>query len=111
MAAYEKIAGHSFKEAIKAEFVGDIRYSLLALVESIENRPAFFASQLHEALNGPKTDDTTLIRILVSRSEVDLADIYEWYHMKYDVDLCEAIYADTSGDYRTILLKLLSPLK
>ncbi|GFQ90817.1 annexin A3 [Trichonephila clavata] len=111
MAAYEKIAGHSFKEAIKAEFVGDIRYALLALVESIENRPAFFALQLHEALNGPKTDDTTLIRILVSRSEVDLADIYEWYHMKYDVDLCEAIYADTSGDYRTILLKLLSPWK
>ncbi|GIY20629.1 annexin A3 [Caerostris darwini] len=109
--AYEKISGHSFKEAVKAEFGGSLRQSLLGLVECVENRSAFFASQLHEALNGPKTDDNTIIRILVSRSEVDLADIYEWYHMKYDVDLCEAIYADTSGDYRTILLKLLNPQK
>lgn len=41
--------------------------------------------------------------------QVDLADIHEWYHMKYDVDLSEAIYADTSGDYRKILLKILNP--
>ncbi|KAG8172123.1 hypothetical protein JTE90_026620, partial [Oedothorax gibbosus] len=76
--------------------------------ECIDNRPAFFAKQLYEALSGTQTDDKTLIRILVSRSEVDLADIQEWYHLKYDVDLSEAIYADTSGDYRKILLKLLN---
>ncbi|GBN18274.1 Annexin A11 [Araneus ventricosus] len=78
-------------------------------LECIDNRPAFFARQLHEALNGPGTDDKTVIRILVSRSEIDLSDIQEWYHMKYDEDLSEAIYADTSGDYRKILLKILSP--
>ncbi|XP_055927703.1 annexin-B12-like isoform X1 [Argiope bruennichi] len=111
VAVYEKITGHSFKQSIRNEFGGSVKHALLALVNCIENRPAFFASQLHDALNGPKTDDATLIRILVSRSEVDLADIYEWYHMKYDVDLCEAIYADTSGDYRTILLKILNPPK
>ncbi|KAF8784805.1 Annexin-B12 like protein [Argiope bruennichi] len=95
VAVYEKITGHSFKQSIRNEFGGSVKHALLAL----------------DALNGPKTDDATLIRILVSRSEVDLADIYEWYHMKYDVDLCEAIYADTSGDYRTILLKILNPPK
>ncbi|CAL1265161.1 unnamed protein product, partial [Larinioides sclopetarius] len=72
VAAYEKIAGQSFKQAIRNEFGGSVKHALLALVNCVENRPAFFALQLHDALNGPKTDDATLIRILVSRSEVDL---------------------------------------
>ncbi|GIX95443.1 annexin A3, partial [Caerostris extrusa] len=93
----------------QVEFGGNIRHALLAIVECIDNRPAFFAKQLHEALNGPGTDDKTIIRILVSRSEIDLSDIQEWYHMKYDEDLSEAIYADTSGDYRKMLLKILNP--
>ncbi|XP_054709323.1 annexin A4-like [Uloborus diversus] len=109
IAAYERVSGHLLEETIKSEFGGNIRHALLAIVECIDNRPAFFAKQLHQALNGPGTDDKTIIRILVSRSEVDLADIYEWYHMKYDVDLSEAIYADTSGDYRKILMKILNP--
>ncbi|GFQ95383.1 annexin A3, partial [Trichonephila clavata] len=109
IAAYENVAGHIMEEAIKSEFGGNIRHALLAIVECIDNRPAFFAKQLHEALNGPGTDDKTIIRILVSRSEIDLLDIQEWYHMKYDVDLSEAIYSDTSGDYRKLLLKILNP--
>ncbi|CAL1266148.1 unnamed protein product [Larinioides sclopetarius] len=109
IAAYEKISGHLMEESIKSEFGGNIKNALLAIVECIDNRPAFFARQLHEALNGPGTDDRTVIRILVSRSEIDLSDIQEWYHMKYDEDLSEAIYADTSGDYRKILLKILNP--
>ncbi|KAG8185424.1 hypothetical protein JTE90_018643 [Oedothorax gibbosus] len=107
--SFKKIAGYTLSEAIKSEFSGCTRDALLSMLECIENRVAFFATQLYEALKKPKTDDATIIRILVSRSEVDLADIYEWYHIKYDIDLCEAIYADTSGDYRTILLKILNP--
>lgn len=107
--AYEKIAGHSLEDAIKSEFSGKIRNVLLAIVLCVENRFAFFAQELHDALKGPGTDDKTLIRVLVSRSEIDLADIIEWYHMKFDTDLSEAIYADTSGDYRKILLKLVNP--
>ncbi|KAG8178700.1 hypothetical protein JTE90_011626 [Oedothorax gibbosus] len=108
VAAFERVSGHLMEEAVKAEFGGSVRHALLAIVECIDNRPAFFAKQLYEALSGTQTDDKTLIRILVSRSEVDLSDIQEWYHLKYDVDLSEAIYADTSGDYRKILLKLLN---
>nr|XP_042904154.1 annexin A4-like [Parasteatoda tepidariorum] len=97
------------EEAIKSEFGGNIRHALLAIIECIDNKAAFFAKQLYQALNNPGTDDRTIIRIFVSRSEVDLADIQEWYHMKYNEDLSEAIYADTSGDYRKILLRILNP--
>ncbi|KAG2462089.1 ANX11 protein, partial [Polypterus senegalus] len=55
---------------------------------------------------GLGTDDKTLIRIMVSRSEVDMLDIRQEYKRMYGKSLYTDITGDTSGDYRKILLKL-----
>ena len=39
---------------------------------SAKNRPEYFADKLHQAMKGAGTQDSTLIRIIVSRSEVIL---------------------------------------
>lgn len=42
-------------------------------VQCALNRPAFFAERLYYSMKGAGTDDSTLVRIVVTRSEVRLA--------------------------------------
>uniref|UniRef100_A0A8C7WQK1 Annexin n=1 Tax=Oryzias sinensis TaxID=183150 RepID=A0A8C7WQK1_9TELE len=73
------------------------------------NMPAFFAEKLHNSMKGSGTRDNTLIRILVSRSEVDLKKIIEEYKAMFGRRLQEDIQQDTKGDYQQILLGLCGP--
>lgn len=76
------------------------------LVKCIKNTPAYFAERLYKAMKGAGTKDKTLIRIMVSRSEVDMLDIRQEYVKNYGKSLYTAISGDTSGDYKKLLLKL-----
>lgn len=60
---------------------------LFFLVECVQSPPAFFAKRIYEAMDGAGTDDTTLIRIIVSRSEIDLGNIKEEFERIYDKTL------------------------
>lgn len=42
-------------------------------VQCALNRPAFFAERLYYSMKGAGTDDSTLVRIVVTRSEVKLS--------------------------------------
>ncbi|KAG8200804.1 hypothetical protein JTE90_006385 [Oedothorax gibbosus] len=109
VSAYERVAGHSLASAVRAEFSGDARDALLAIVHCTRDRSRFFATKLRESLRGPGTDDATLRRILVSRSEIDLCDVREAYAALFGRDIAEDVAQDTSGDYRKALLRILQP--
>ena len=50
--------------------------------------------------------DKLLIRILVSRAEIDLKYIMQYYKQLYKKDMVDDIKGDTSGDYRKLLIKI-----
>lgn len=64
---------------------------------------------LHKAMKGLGTNDTTLIRVIVTRAEIDMQYIKAEYRKKYGKTLNDAVYSETSGHYRTFLLSLLGP--
>lgn len=88
---YKEVSGNTIEQAIKHELDGDLKDATLAIVECVQNPAAFFAKRLHDAMAGAGTDDTSLIRIIISRSEIDLATIKDEYERIYDKTLESAV--------------------
>lgn len=84
---YEAIAGSDIEEAIKREFTGNAEKGFLAISKVVKSKVDFFAEKLHDSMAGLGTNDKTLIRIIVSRSEIDLGDIKEAFESKYGKSL------------------------
>jgi len=88
---YKKISGRTMEQAIRDEFSGELLTGLLALVKTLNNRPQYFAERLEAAMKGWGTDDTALIRIIVSRCEIDLGNIKQEYQKLYERTLVSAV--------------------
>ncbi|XP_054832233.1 annexin A6 isoform X2 [Eublepharis macularius] len=101
-----KMTNHDVAHAINKRMSGDVRDAFLAIVRSVKNKQAFFADKLYKSMKGAGTDDRTLIRIIVSRSEIDLLNIRREFWDIYDKSLYHMIEKDTSGDYRKALLAI-----
>ncbi|CAN4092695.1 unnamed protein product [Withania somnifera] len=106
-AAYHSMYSRTLKKAVKSETSGLFEFGLLTILQCAENPAKFFAKELHKAMKGLGTNDTTLIRIIVTRTEIDMQYIKAEYQRKYKKSLNDAVHSETSGDYRTFLLSLL----
>lgn len=52
-------------------------------VEMSKSKIGYFTSRLHKSMKGLGTNDTMLIRLMISRSEIDLADIKDDFQKAY----------------------------
>ncbi|XP_006881192.1 PREDICTED: annexin A5-like [Elephantulus edwardii] len=103
---YMTISGFQIEETIDRETSGNLEQLLLAVVKSIRSIPAYLAETLYYAMKGAGTDDHTLIRVMVSRSEIDLLNIRKEFRKNFATSLHSMIKDDTSGDYKKALLLL-----
>jgi annexin A7/11 len=88
---YKRISGHDLEEGIKSQFSGNIQEGLLSVVHSIKNKHAFFAERLHKSMKGLGTHDRDLIRLVVTRCEIDMGDIKKEYKANHKESLADAI--------------------
>ncbi|KAF6305734.1 annexin A5 [Rhinolophus ferrumequinum] len=103
---YMTISGFQIEETIDRETSGNLEQLLLAIVKSIRSIPSYLAETLYYAMKGAGTDDQTLIRVVVSRSETDLYNIRKEFRKNFATSLYSMIKGDTSGDYKKALLLL-----
>ncbi|KAI9087372.1 hypothetical protein K1719_030692 [Acacia pycnantha] len=106
---YHDMYGHSLKKAVKKETSGNFGYALLTIAQCAQNPAKYFAKVLHKAMKGLGTNDSALIRVIVTRTEIDMQYIKIEYQKKYKKTLNDAVHSETSGHYRAFLLALLGP--
>lgn len=56
------------------------------------------AERLYKSMEGMGTDDRTLIRLVVSRSEIDLQEIKQVFEEKYGKSLADFINVSLQDD-------------
>jgi len=103
---YHKITGHTILKAIDNEFSGDTRKLLNAIVYASLSPSEYFATKVNKAVKGWGTNDKMLIRVLVTRDEIDMPQIKQYYKQLYGKDMLDDIKNDTSGDYKKLLIEL-----
>uniref|UniRef100_H3D686 Annexin n=1 Tax=Tetraodon nigroviridis TaxID=99883 RepID=H3D686_TETNG len=103
---YRKLYGSEIEDSIEGETTGNLENLLLAVLKCVRSVPDYFAECLYKSMRRAGTDDSTLMRIMVSRSELDMLDIRAGFQKKYGVSLYTTIQEDTSGDYQKALLYL-----
>lgn len=103
---YVKLTQRDILNSVDRETSGDFRAGLRAIVMNIRSRPMFFAEKLRDAMKGLGTDERTLIRIIVSRSEIDMVQIKECFLQLTKKTLWRWIKEDTSFNFKKLLQAL-----
>nr|XP_046241851.1 annexin A3a isoform X2 [Scatophagus argus] len=96
---YQNISGKTLQQSIEGEMSGELEELLVAIVKCVKSVPAYFAERLYESMKGVGTDESTLNRVMVSRSEIDLLDIRAEFKKLYEYSLHSAIESDVGGDH------------
>ncbi|KAK3092851.1 hypothetical protein FSP39_007905 [Pinctada imbricata] len=104
---YEKLVGHDIYKGLSNAMLGDAEDGYISLAKAIEDPVNFFAERLESCFNGLGTNDNMLIRILVTRSEVDLGDIKARYKELYGKTLSDQVKKECGGNYKQLLLAIL----
>ncbi|XP_061416155.1 annexin A13-like isoform X2 [Lethenteron reissneri] len=105
--AYKTNHGEDIEDVVKSETSGMLQDAYLAIVHCAEDAQEYFAKKLYKSMKGVGTDDDTLIRCIVSRSQIDLGTIKDTFQKKYEKTLASYVAGDCSGDYKKILLAVI----
>ncbi|TNN06514.1 Annexin A4 isoform 1 [Schistosoma japonicum] len=103
---YSTIGKKNIEDTLKSEMHGDTLRAFLSIISCIKNKPKYFAEKLEKSMKRLGTDNRTLIRIIVSRCEVDLGTIKKEFQSLTGKTLESYIHDETSGDFCSILLAL-----
>ena len=103
---YHKLTGHTILQAIDKEFHGDSKKALRTIVYATLSPSEYFATRVNDAIKGWGTKDHLLIRILISRDEIDMPMIKQYYKQLYGKDMVQAVKSDISGDYQKLMVEL-----
>ena len=104
---YHREYGKSLMKVIDSEFSGYIKTLIKTVFYSNITPSEFFATRIRESVEGLGTKERILNRVIISRNEIDIKIIKEYYKLLYQRDMIEDIKKDTSGEYQKLLTALI----
>ena len=99
--------GKSLIKVVEDQFSGNLKKLIKTIFYGNISPSEYFATRIREAVQGAGTNEKILNRVIITRNEVDMDIIKEYYKILYSRDLIEDIKSDTSGVYRTLLVALI----
>ena len=103
---YHKKYGKSLIKVIESEFSGNIAKLIKTIFYANISPTEYFATRIRDAVKGLGTKERILTRVIVTRNEIDIKEMREYYKLLYSKDMIEDIKSDTSGDYKKLLIGL-----
>ena len=98
-AQYQALSGKSLYQVIDSEFSGNAKKALNSILLATINPSEYFARRINDSMKGIGTRDAMLIRLLISRDEVDMPQIKNIYRHLFGKDMIEAIKSDDIQEY------------
>eukprot|EP00051_Salpingoeca_urceolata_P001007 m.37936 g.37936 ORF g.37936 m.37936 type:complete len:1269 (+) comp11142_c0_seq3:271-4077(+) len=108
---YSKISKYGVQKAVEKETSFNFRKALVTIIKFIRNKEEYYAERLHRTMKGLGTQDYNLIRLMVTRHEIDLKGIMKAFFEKYKLTLDLMIEQDTSFQYKDLLVRLTETCK
>ena len=108
---YHKNHSKTLVDVVENEISGDLKQLFINILYSLISPSEFFARQINKAIKGVGTNDTILIRSIVSRMDIDMNKIKKYYKKLFNVDMAKDVEGDTSGNYQKLLLALIGEKK
>ncbi|XP_075468031.1 annexin A10 isoform X1 [Ascaphus truei] len=103
---FQNISGQDIAATISECYDGYFQQLLLAIVSCVRDKPSYFAYRLYSAIHDFGFHNKTVIRILISRSEIDMMNIRQRYKERYGKSLFHDIKNFASGHYEKALLAI-----
>ena len=105
---YRKLANKDLSESVSSEMSGNFKSGLKTIIKCVCGRSNYFAEVIYKSMKGLGTDDQTLARAVISRSEKDLVQIKEAFQAAYSKTMEEWVKDDTGGDFQAALLAVVA---
>ena len=104
---YLKITGDNLMDVVEKKTKSKNQSLLKEILYNNIIPHELFAEKIYSAIKGLGTDEETLIRSLISRSDLDIEAVKKIYQDKYDQEMKEDIIGDTSGAFQKLCLHLI----
>jgi len=104
---YHKLSGHTILDVIEKEFSGDNKKLLKLLLYTKVSPCEYFANKLNKIIKSNE-NYKFLIRILITRKEIDLPIIKKYYKLLYKKEILDDIKEVVKGELKQFLIEIIS---
>jgi hypothetical protein len=104
---YQEKYGKDLLAVVDSEFSGKLKVLLKTILHAHINPADYFAERIYGACKGWGTDDSALLRAIITIDEAFLSQVKKIYPTKYNMTLEDQIRGETSGEYQSLLLEVI----